>query len=254
MLKYLSLSLALHLAIVGYLAYRCALGATSAVCEGQADCVFADEGECGGNEFVALDVSIEDPATELRKLPTFIAGALAFRGDNRPAAKDALFPARFAIDLQRAAPANFDTVKALEDAIHGPGARRIESLQQSVAEAEKMPLENLSEITNKLRADYGVQDHAYEPKHEAKDGTQVDLDHSVVFYRLVTKDGKRCFQELALDRDGNYLVVSEKDESSMDMGDKAKLQVFSNPVLSSIRNIALGIVEKKLEDQGKPKP
>ena len=121
-------------------------------------------------------------------------------------------------------------------------------LQQGVAIAEQIPQEHVKEITAKLRGDYGVQEHAYQPRREAQDARQVDVDHSVVYYRLTSKKGQAYFQELLLDKNGLYIVVSEKPQADMDVADQAKLQVFSNPMLDSIRDIALGFVEQHAEE------
>ena len=41
----------------------------------------------------------------------------------------------------------------------------------------------------------------------------------------------------------------------MDFADKVKLRVFANPAMSSVRNLALGLVEQKINGQEKrPEP
>jgi hypothetical protein len=66
---------------------------------------------------------------------------------------------------------------------------------------------------------------------------------------MATKAGNRVFQELLLDRQGNYLVMSEKPEAKMDLADKMRIRFFANPAMSSIRNLTLGLVEKKASEQ-----
>jgi hypothetical protein len=39
----------------------------------------------------------------------------------------------------------------------------------------------------------------------------------------------------------------------MDFGDKVKLQVFASPAMNSVRNLALGIAEQRVNEQEKAK-
>jgi hypothetical protein len=145
-----------------------------------------------------------------------------------------------------------DTVALLQRAMHHPPRDRVGTLQEGAAIVEQIPTEHLEEITTKLRADYGVKNQAYEPRREAADARDVDVDHGVVYYRLVTRKGKKFFQELLVDTKGLYLVIHEKPEANMDISDQAKLQVFSSPALGSLRNIALGIIDQQ-PDPGRKK-
>ncbi len=204
----------------------------------------------------ALAVSLPEPAVDVRKMAASGPArrtademtAAAGLGPNRPI----VLPAPRVLQ-RRALPAA--GLLASDDSLPCPSGNAAELFVHYAPQLEKIPAQDVKQIAAKLRADYGVDEHAYEPLREAKDARGVDVDHSVAYYRLATRDGQQWFQELVLDRKGNYLVVSEKPEAQMDFADKVKLRVFANPAMSSVRNLALGLVEQKINGQEKrPEP
>jgi hypothetical protein len=128
--------------------------------------------------------------------------------------------------------------------------RNIDSLEELTKRSESLPKEDLRGAVNYVQRSLNLEPIEYSPVNLVDNFP--DINKVVVFYRIIGRENKRYFQEILVDKEGNYLVNSEILEEEMSEEDKMNHKIFEitekNPNLRAMRNNALDIILRMVRD------
>lgn len=128
------------------------------------------------------------------------------------------------------------------------GDNQLAFLETLLNRAQFIPEQNIREINQKVRQDYQLADRVYRPVREVEIGA-LDVHSIVPFYRTIDRDGHRFFQELWVDKAGNFMVGKEKPLAQTTLQEQILLKAFEltgrNAVFEQLRDTAIGLAEQK---------
>lgn len=140
----------------------------------------------------------------------------------------------------------------LENVLRATGEKSAEKqvamLETLLDRAAAFPRANVEAINDKFRREHKLPQRICHPVRLVELAA-LDIDSIVPYYRVAEREGGKFFQELWVDKTGNYLVGSQKPVNQMTLQEQLLLKAFEltngNPVFRQLRDTAIGLAEQK---------